>query len=132
MVDAVVGILGSTGDPRVALLMRWMSGSTYLVDGPAALAEACLGTVLLSIAFATRRWLNILTLGPSPSAAVGIPLARSRQIVFAMIGAALIGGAVMVTANFLSRTIVSPYQIPAEVMLFAVNGFEPATVVNTR
>jgi ABC-type Fe3+-siderophore transport system permease subunit len=151
MVDAVVGVLSSTGDPRAALLMRWMSGSTYLVDGPTALAEAGLGTVLMTIAFATRRWLDILPLGPSPSAAVGISLSRSRLVLFAlaglmtgaatltvgplsfvglmgphlareagltralpqMIGAALIGGALMVTADFLGRTIVSPYQIPA-------------------
>uniref|UniRef100_UPI000B32A2C3 iron chelate uptake ABC transporter family permease subunit n=1 Tax=Rhizobium ecuadorense TaxID=1671795 RepID=UPI000B32A2C3 len=30
MVDAVVGVLSSTGDPRAVLLMRWTSGSTYL------------------------------------------------------------------------------------------------------
>ncbi|WP_312404449.1 Fe(3+)-hydroxamate ABC transporter permease FhuB, partial [Rhizobium sp.] len=33
MVDAVVGVLSSTGDPRAVLLMRLMSGSTYLGDG---------------------------------------------------------------------------------------------------
>ncbi|WP_425965274.1 Fe(3+)-hydroxamate ABC transporter permease FhuB [Rhizobium nepotum] len=151
MVDAVVGVLSSTGDPRAALLMRWMSGSTYLVDGSTALAEAGLCAVLITMAFATRRWLDILPLGPSPSAAVGISLARTRLFLFAlaglmtgaatlavgplsfvglmgphlareaglaralpqMIGAAIIGGTLMVAADFLGRTIVSPYQIPA-------------------
>lgn len=151
MVDAVVGVLSSTGDPRAALLMRWMSGSTYLVDGPTALAEMGIGIVLMTIAFFTRRWLDILPLGPSPTSAVGISLARSRLVLFAlaglmtgaatltvgplsfvglmgphlareagltralpqMIGAALIGGALMVAADFLGRTLVSPYQIPA-------------------
>ncbi|NWJ27738.1 Fe(3+)-hydroxamate ABC transporter permease FhuB [Rhizobium sp. RM] len=151
MVDAVVGVLSSTGDPRAALLMRWMSGSTYLVDSSSALAEVGIGAVLISIAFATRRWLDILPLGPSPSSAVGISLARSRFVLFAlaglmtgaatltvgplsfvglmgphlareaglaralpqMIGAAFIGGALMVAADFLGRTLVSPYQIPA-------------------
>jgi iron complex transport system permease protein len=151
MVDAVVGVLTSTGDPRAALLMRWMSGSTYLVDRSTSLAEVGIGAVLMTIAFATRRWLDILSLGPSPTSAVGVSLAKSRFILFAlaglmtgaatltvgplsfvglmgphlareaglaralpqMIGAALIGGALMVTADFLGRTLVSPYQIPA-------------------
>ncbi|MGO6904291.1 iron chelate uptake ABC transporter family permease subunit, partial [Rhizobium ruizarguesonis] len=30
-----------------------------------------------------------------------------------MVGAALIGGGLMVAADFVGRTIVSPYQIPA-------------------
>ncbi|EUB99953.1 ABC-type transporter, integral membrane subunit [Rhizobium sp. CF080] len=151
MVDAVVGVLSSTGDPRAVLLMRWMSGSTYLVDGPTAATEVGVGAVLMVVAFAARRWLDILPLGPSPSAAVGIPLAKSRFALFGlaglmtaaatltigplsfvglmgphlareagltralpqMVGAALIGGSLMVAADFLGRTIVSPYQIPA-------------------
>ncbi|MGO8577426.1 Fe(3+)-hydroxamate ABC transporter permease FhuB [Rhizobium leguminosarum] len=151
MVDAVVGVLSSTGDPRAVLLMRWMSGSTYLIDGSTAAMEVALGAVLITVSLAARRWLDILPLGPSPSAAVGIPLAKSRFALFGlaglltaaatltvgplsfiglmgphlareaglaralpqMVGAALIGGGLMVAADFVGRTIVSPYQIPA-------------------
>ncbi|WP_105420520.1 MULTISPECIES: Fe(3+)-hydroxamate ABC transporter permease FhuB [Neorhizobium] len=151
MVDAIVGVLSSTGDPRAVLLMRWMSGSTYLVDGPIATAEAAIAAALIAVALAARRWLDILPLGPAPSAAVGIPLARSRLALFGlaglmtaaatltvgplsfvglmgphlareagltralpqMIGAALIGAGLMVAADFVGRTIVAPYQIPA-------------------
>ncbi|MBB4349729.1 Fe(3+)-hydroxamate ABC transporter permease FhuB [Aliirhizobium cellulosilyticum] len=151
MVDAVVGVLSSTGDPRAVLLMRWMSGSTYLVDGMSAAAETVIAVILIAIAFAARRWLDILPLGPAPSAAVGVPLERARLALFGlaglltatatltigplsfvglmgphlareagltrampqMIGASLIGGGLMVAADFVGRTIVSPYQIPA-------------------
>ncbi|RXT19834.1 Fe3+-hydroxamate ABC transporter permease FhuB [Rhizobium leguminosarum] len=151
MVDAVVGVLSSTGDPRAVLLMRWMSGSTYLIEGSTAAMEVALGAVLIAVSLAARRWLDILPLGPSPSAAVGIPLAKSRFALFGlaglltaaatltvgplsfiglmgphlareaglaralpqMVGAALIGGGLMVAADFVGRTIVSPYQIPA-------------------
>ncbi|MBY5410508.1 Fe(3+)-hydroxamate ABC transporter permease FhuB [Rhizobium leguminosarum] len=151
MVDAVVGVLSSTGDPRAVLLMRWMSGSTYLIEGSTAAMEAALGAVLIAVSLSARRWLDILPLGPSPSAAVGIPLAKSRFALFGlaglltaaatltvgplsfiglmgphlareaglaralpqMVGAALIGGGLMVAADFIGRTIVSPYQIPA-------------------
>lgn len=151
MVDAVVGVLSSTGDPRAVLLMRWMSGSTYLVDGMSAAAETVIAVILIATAFAARRWLDILPLGPAPSAAVVVPLARARLALFGlaglltatatltigplsfvglmgphlareagltrampqMIGASLIGGGLMVAADFVGRTIVSPYQIPA-------------------
>ncbi|MDR6820359.1 iron complex transport system permease protein [Neorhizobium sp. 2083] len=151
MVDAVVGVLSSTGDPRAALLMRWMSGSTYLVNGTIAMSEVALGAALVAISLAARHWLDILPLGPAPSAAVGIPLAGSRLALFGlaglmtaaatltvgplsfvglmgphfarelgltralpqMIGAALIGGGLMIAADFLGRTIAAPYQIPA-------------------
>jgi ABC-type Fe3+-siderophore transport system permease subunit len=151
MVDAVVGVLSASGDPRAAMLMRWMSGSTYLVDARTAAMELGVAIVLIAVAFTARRWLDILPLGPSPSAAVGVPLARSRFALFGiaglmtatatlavgplsfvglmgphlareagltralpqMIGAAMIGGGLMVAADFVGRTIVSPYQIPA-------------------
>lgn len=151
MVDAVVGVLNSTGDPRAMLLMRWMSGSTYLVDARTATVEVVIASVLIAVALAGRRWLDILPLGPATSTAVGLPLARSRLMLFGlaglmtaaatltvgplsfvglmgphfareagmtralpqMIGAALIGGGLMLGADFVGRTIAGPYQIPA-------------------
>lgn len=151
MVDAVVGVLSSTGDPRAVLLMRWMSGSTYLVDGTTATTEIMIAAVLIMIALLARRWLDILPLGPAPAAAVGLPLASSRLALFGLAGfmtaaatltvgplsfvglmgphlareagltralpqiagAALIGGGLMVAADFVGRTIAAPYQIPA-------------------
>lgn len=151
MVDAVVGVLNSAGDPRAALLMRWMSGSTYLMNGMTAAAEVAIAAVLITVALAARRWLDILPLGPAPSAAVGLLLSRSRLVLFGLgglmtaaatltvgplsfvglmgphlareagltralpqtIGAALIGGGLMVAADFVGRTIVAPYPIPA-------------------
>jgi len=58
-----------------------------------------------------------LTVGPlSFVGLMGPHLAREAGLTRAlpqMIGAALIGGALMVSADFLGRTLVSPYQIPA-------------------
>ncbi|MDK4741438.1 Fe(3+)-hydroxamate ABC transporter permease FhuB [Rhizobium sp. CNPSo 3464] len=151
MVDAIVGVLSSTGDPRAVLLMRWMSGSTYGVDGRSAATVTIAAAILTAAAFLARRWLDILPLGPSPALAVGIPVRKSRFLLFGlaglmsaaatlsvgpltfvglmgphlareaglvralpqMAGAAAIGGALMVLADFIGRTIVWPYQIPA-------------------
>ncbi|WFU12131.1 Fe(3+)-hydroxamate ABC transporter permease FhuB (plasmid) [Rhizobium sp. CB3090] len=151
MVDAIVGVLSSTGDPRAVLLMRWMSGSTYGVDARTAMTVTTAAVILTAAAFLARRWLDILPLGPSQAAAIGVPLRKSRFALFGlaglmsaaatlsvgpltfiglmgphlareaglvralpqMVGAAAIGGALMVFADFIGRTIVWPYQIPA-------------------
>jgi ABC-type Fe3+-siderophore transport system permease subunit len=60
MIDAVIGVLSATGDPRAVLLMRRMSGSTYLVTATTATVEIIIDSALISIAFALRRWLDIL------------------------------------------------------------------------
>ncbi|MFB2552036.1 Fe(3+)-hydroxamate ABC transporter permease FhuB [Ensifer soli] len=86
MVDAVVGILGATGDPRAMLLMRWMSGSTYAVDAPVAIAVSLAGLILLALAVLSRRWLEILPLGPTATLALGLPLTRVRLLLFGLAG----------------------------------------------
>ncbi|MBB3454908.1 iron complex transport system permease protein [Rhizobium sp. BK313] len=151
MVDAIVGVLSSTGDPRAVLLMRWMSGSTYSVDARSAATVTVAAVILTAAAFLARRSLDILPLGPSQAAAVGIPVRKARFALFGlaglmsaaatlsvgpltfiglmgphlareaglvralpqMAGAAAIGGALMVLADFIGRTIAWPYQIPA-------------------
>lgn len=151
MVDAVVGVLTATGDPRALLLMSWMSGSTYNVDGTSALAVTVAATVLIAVAFTTRRWLDVLPLGASAARALGLPLNASRLALFTlaglmsaaatltvgplsfiglmgphlareaglvralpqMAGAAAIGGCLMVLADWIGRTMLFPYQVPA-------------------
>jgi iron complex transport system permease protein len=86
MVDAVVGILTATGDPRALLLMRWMSGSTYAVDGMPAAVVSLASVGLIAAALCARRWLDILPLGGSAAGALGIPLTLSRLALFALAG----------------------------------------------
>jgi len=151
MVDAVVGVLASTGDPRALLVLRWMSGSTYNAVGGTAAALGAAALLLVGLALLARRWLDLLPLGPSPASALGVPLKMSRLALFClagllsavatlgvgplsfvglmaphlareaglvralpqMAGAAVAGGALMVLADWLGRTVVFPYQIPA-------------------
>jgi len=150
MVDAVVGVLSATGDPRALLLMRWMSGSTYAVDGLSALVVSIAAAVLIALALSARRWLDILPLGAS-AASLGLPLTLARLVLFAlagllsaaatltvgplsfiglmgphlareaglvralpqMAGAAAMGGCLMVIADWIGRSLVHPYEIPA-------------------
>jgi ABC-type Fe3+-siderophore transport system permease subunit len=151
MVDAVVGVFSSLGDPRALLLMRWMSGSTYAVDADTACVVAVAAAVLVTLALLSRRWLDLLPLGPVHARALGVPPTLSRLVLFLlaglmsaaatlsvgplsfiglmgphlarefglaralphMAGAAVLGGGLMVLADWIGRAAFFPYQIPA-------------------
>ncbi len=86
MVDAVVGVLSSLGDPRALLLMRWMSGSTYAVNAGTAGIVAAAAALLIILALLFRRWLDLLPLGPVHSRALGVPTTLSRLVLFVLAG----------------------------------------------
>lgn len=151
MVDAVVGVLAASGDPRAMFLMRWMSGSTYGVTGITTLTVCIAAIMLVSISALLHRWLDILPLGPAAARELGLNMSRTRLALFVlagllsaaatlcvgplsfvglmgphlareigltkarqhMLGAAIIGASIMVFADWVGRTLVFPYQIPA-------------------
>ncbi|MBB4954749.1 iron complex transport system permease protein [Agrobacterium vitis] len=151
MVDAVVGVLAASGDPRAMFLMRWMSGSTYNVTMSSAITVALFAILLITIVAFLRRWLTLLPLGPSAATALGVPLASARLwlLVLAgvlsgtatltvgplsfvglmaphlareagllradrqLFGAVLVGGVLMMIADWIGRTLVYPYEIAA-------------------
>lgn len=86
MVDAVVGVMTTTGDPRALLLMRWMSGSTYNADMTSTIIVSGAAIALIAVALSARRWLDILPLGGLPAASVGVCLSRSRLALFCLAG----------------------------------------------
>jgi iron complex transport system permease protein len=100
MLDAVIGVLSASGDPRALSLMRWMSGSTYNVDAASAVTVSIMAMLLIAAALLSRRWLDIVPLGPSAARALGLPLASVR---FALYGiAALLTAAATLTVGPLS------------------------------
>jgi ABC-type Fe3+-siderophore transport system permease subunit len=150
LIDAVVGVLSATGDPRAILLLGWIGGSTNGTTTTAALQAGLAATVLVTASLLTVRWLAILPLGGSQARALGVPLARSRFLLlllaavltaaatpiigpftfvglmaphivlaigirqpmpalFSTVGA---GAGVMVTADWLARTVAFPLQLP--------------------
>jgi iron complex transport system permease protein len=100
MLDAVIGVLSASGDPRALSLMRWMSGSTYTADAASAVTVSIIAMLLIILALLSRRWLDIVPLGPSAAPALGLPLATVR---FALYGiAALLTAAATLTVGPLS------------------------------
>ncbi|AIR60832.1 iron ABC transporter [Cedecea neteri] len=71
-------MLMASGDPRMATLLTWISGSTYNVTGEQAVRTLVVMVGLLAITPLLRRWLVILPLGGATARAVGMALTPSR------------------------------------------------------
>lgn len=144
-------LLMASGDPRMAGILTWISGSTYNVTGDQAIKTFILMVVLLALTPLCRRWLMILPLGGATARAVGMALTPSRFALLLlasaltaaatltvgplsfvglmaphiarMLGfrrampqlvmAALLGGMLMVAADWCGRMLMFPDQVPA-------------------
>lgn len=78
LMDAIIGVLSATGDPRAVVLLGWMSGSTNGATTNEALGAGIAALVLVASSLLLVRWLAILPLGAPQAMALGVPLARSR------------------------------------------------------
>lgn len=71
-------MLLASGDPRMANLMTWISGSTYSVDAAQAWRTVIITVVSLALVPLCRRWLTLLPLGGETARALGVALKPSR------------------------------------------------------
>ncbi|WP_316391221.1 Fe(3+)-hydroxamate ABC transporter permease FhuB [Citrobacter farmeri] len=71
-------MLQASGDPRMAGVLTWISGSTYNASGEQVLHTGIVMVILLAITPLCRRWLTILPLGGDTARAVGMALTPSR------------------------------------------------------
>ncbi len=144
-------MLQASGDPRMAQILTWISGSTYNATEQQVMQTAVIMVVLLAIVPLCSRWLTILPLGGDTARAVGVALTPSRigllllasaltatatltigplsfiglmaPHIARMLGfrrtlphiviSALIGGLILVFADWCGRMIMFPFQIPA-------------------
>lgn len=151
LLGALSTLLMASGDPRMTLLMSWMSGSTYHVDGPAAITALVVAYVMLLVSLLLARPLDLLSLGGSTASALGLPLRLSHLAILGVAAvltatatlivgplsfvglvaphiarqlgvhraapqlllSALIGGLVMLLADWLGRNIAYPWPISA-------------------
>ncbi|WP_375459407.1 Fe(3+)-hydroxamate ABC transporter permease FhuB [uncultured Enterovirga sp.] len=150
LLDAFVVSFLAVGDARALQLLAFVSGSTYRADWVSAGVTAALAVVLIPAAL-LRRWLDILPLGESSAASLGVPVARVRLALtgiaallttaailvagplsfvglmgphaarllgfrgaaMQLLAACLIGGSIMVAADWVGRVAIYPRQIPA-------------------
>ncbi|HBY8047062.1 Fe(3+)-hydroxamate ABC transporter permease FhuB [Klebsiella pneumoniae] len=81
-------MLQASGDPRMAQILTWISGSTYSATPERVVRSGAVMLALLALAPLCRRWLTILPLGGEAARAVGMALTSSR-IVLLLLAACL-------------------------------------------
>ncbi|MGF6436876.1 Fe(3+)-hydroxamate ABC transporter permease FhuB [Kosakonia sp. 1610] len=144
-------MLQASGDPRMATILTWISGSTYNASGELVVRSAVVMVVLLALTPLCRRWLMILPLGGESARSVGMALTSSRVVLLLLAAAltaaatmtigplsfvglmaphiarmmgfrrtmphmvisALVGGVLLVFADWCGRMVLFPFQIPA-------------------
>ncbi len=144
-------MLQASGDPRMATILTWISGSTYNASGELVVRSAVVMVVLLALTPLCRRWLMILPLGGESARSVGMALTSSRIVLLLLAAAltaaatmtigplsfvglmaphiarmmgfrrtmphmvisALVGGVLLVFADWCGRMVLFPFQIPA-------------------
>ncbi|ARO27983.1 iron(3+)-hydroxamate ABC transporter permease protein FhuB (plasmid) [Rhizobium sp. TAL182] len=84
ILDAGIGVLAASGDPRGLALIRWMSGSTYFVDNSVAASALLIALACLIAAFLASRWLALLQLGSETASELGLRIAPARGALFAL------------------------------------------------
>ncbi|WP_455925901.1 Fe(3+)-hydroxamate ABC transporter permease FhuB [Pseudomonas putida] len=151
LLGALSTLLMASGDPRMTLLMSWMTGSTYHVDGTAAATALVTAGVMLLVSLLLSRPLDLLGLGGGAASALGLPLRPSHLTILGVAAvltatatlivgplsfvgliaphiarqlgvhraapqillSALIGGLIMLVADWLGRNIAYPWPVSA-------------------
>ncbi|WP_029002981.1 Fe(3+)-hydroxamate ABC transporter permease FhuB [Azorhizobium doebereinerae] len=106
--DALVGALTASGDPRGLLLLNWMTGSTYQVDGLQAAWSAACAVVLIALTALCTRWLDLMPLGDAPGQALGLDLGRVRFILLGL-AAGLTATATLVVGPLTFVGLMAPH-----------------------
>ncbi|MGS0897005.1 Fe(3+)-hydroxamate ABC transporter permease FhuB [Burkholderia stagnalis] len=106
--SGLAALLVSTGDPRMALLQAWMSGSTYRVEPPDA-AVALVVTVLGCAALPLfARTLDILPLGDAVAGSLGVDIARHRRFLL-MLAAVLTAASTLIVGPISFVGLMGPH-----------------------
>ncbi|MEO3435138.1 Fe(3+)-hydroxamate ABC transporter permease FhuB [Inquilinus sp. CAU 1745] len=108
MLDALVGALAATGDPRAFQMLAQMSGSTYGTGWTAAFVCLASGTVLTALTLLGRRWLDLLPLGPVTAGALGVPVGGARLALY-LVAAGLTAAATLVVGPLSFIGLMSPH-----------------------
>lgn len=98
----------ANGDLRVQQLLSWMSGSTYYVTQPVALALVVLALLMLVACLLVSRWLDLMPMGPAVATALGIRLSRA-QLTILLLVAVLTASATMVIGPLSFAGLLAPH-----------------------
>ncbi|EOX7394346.1 Fe(3+)-hydroxamate ABC transporter permease FhuB [Enterobacter quasiroggenkampii] len=101
-------MLQASGDPRMAKILTWISGSTYGATGSQAIGSGGVMIVLLAMVPLCRRWMTILPLGGETARAVGMALTPAR-VALLLLAACLTATATMTIGPLSFVGLMAPH-----------------------
>lgn len=101
-------LLMASGDPRMAGLLTWISGSTYNVSASQALHSAICALILIPLAPLASRWLTLLPLGSATARSAGMSLTASRLCLL-LLAAALTAAATLTIGPLSFIGLMAPH-----------------------
>jgi iron complex transport system permease protein len=110
IVTTLASMVMLSGHPRLDLLLRMVSGSTYLVSARDAAATALAASVGIGLVFPAARSLAILPLGQATAAALGLAVGRNRLLLL-LIASLLTGAATLVVGPLSFVGLVAPHLV---------------------
>jgi ferric hydroxamate transport system permease protein len=105
---AVTALMVLRAHPGTSVAVAWLAGSTYASGWREVAVLAVPAAVLLPLAFAAARGLDVLALGDDQARALGLPVARARALAL-VLGAALAAAAVAVAGAIAFVGLVAPH-----------------------
>jgi iron complex transport system permease protein len=112
LIDAGVGFLSATGDPRAFTLLGWMGGSTSGTTPGIGLTAALAALMLVAASVLSVRWLAILPLGGPQAQALGVPLAGARFLLL-LLAAVLTAAATPIIGPLTFVGLMAPHIVLA-------------------
>jgi len=101
-------MLQASGDPRMAKILTWISGSTYNATASQVVHSGIVMIVLLAIVPLCRRWMTILPLGGETARAVGMALTPTR-VALLLLAACLTATATMTIGPLSFVGLMAPH-----------------------
>ncbi|EHM51296.1 Fe(3+)-hydroxamate ABC transporter permease FhuB [Yokenella regensburgei] len=101
-------MLQASGDPRMAQILTWISGSTYNANWLQVTRTGLMMLVLLALVPLCRRWMTILPLGGDTARAVGIALTPSR-VGLLLLAASLTAAATLIIGPLSFIGLMAPH-----------------------
>ncbi|SIQ65382.1 iron complex transport system permease protein [Aeromonas sp. RU39B] len=85
MLEPLQSIAVNNGDPRVQMLLSWLSGSTYFITPVLATGLLALALLALGLGLLATRWLELLPLGTAAASALGLNTRRSQLLLLLLV-----------------------------------------------
>ena len=101
-------MLQASGDPRMAQVLTWISGSTYTATAQQVASGAVVMVVLFILTPLCRRWLTVLPLGGETARAVGMALTTSRVLLL-LLAASLTACATLIIGPLSFIGLMAPH-----------------------